>query len=121
MSWDEASPLREDRAIGLAEASRGPRLGIQESFQASMEMQQRNNSVWGLASAFSKLDDEQYSKAKAEGKEYTPLWKQLITPTIDEMGMPQMTFPGPDVYNSWTARIAPMVRISLLMTHILQS
>jgi len=98
MPWDEVNSSDTIRAIGLSEASRGPRLGIQESFQASMEMQQRNNSVWGLASYWARKDDEQYEKAKAAGKEYTPLWKQLIAPTIDEMGMPQTTFPGPDVY-----------------------
>jgi len=106
MPWDEVSPLRENTAIPLSGISRGPRLGLQEALVASMEMQQRNNSIWGLSYYFSQMDDEQGARAKAAGKQYTPLFMQPSGTTIDEMGNEIPSYLGfTDVYKDIAKQI----------------
>jgi len=99
MGWDDANALSEDTPVAPYNISRGPRLGVQEGFVATLHEQTLNNSILGLAWYWSKKDDEQAQKAKAAGKQYTPLHMQQAGTTIDEMGNESPSYIGyKDVY-----------------------
>lgn len=78
-AFDE--PNADAYSIGIDEGSRGPRLGFQASFEASLDVQRKVNAQFGLERSFRDVEYAQIKKMRDAGLEpHRSLDADLISP-----------------------------------------